>query len=361
MKLLVCPTCAGLLFLESLRCEACGTEVAYHVPTAEMVAVTGRDIPVGERIWHPCSNRQWDCNWLVADETGTGRCFSCQLTRTRPAADDTIALEKLASTAQAKRRLLVQLKSLGLPVDPHFERDGGLGFDLISSFSENRQVMIGHANGIVTIDLAESLDEHRERLRIALGEPYRTMLGHFRHEVGHYYQWVLVEQTDRIDECRGLFGDERASYSDAIARHYATGSPDGWEASFISEYATMHPWEDFAECFAHYLHINETLNTAATAGLELALERQRVITLPQVVAPKERYGAGEFDALLEDWRWVSLFFNRANRAMGKADLYPFRITPAVAEKLRFIHRVLTDPPPSRVEESDGFRRQVRPE
>ena len=267
-------------------------------------------------------------------------------------------MKLLVCPAQAKWRLLVQLKSLGLPVDPHFERGAGLGFDLLSSFSEGRQVMIGHANGIVTIDLAESLDAHRERLRVALGEPYRTMLGHFRHEVGHYYQWVLVEQTGWIDGCRERFGDERASYSDAIARHYATGAPDGWEASFISEYATMHPWEDFAECFAHYLHINETLNTAATAGLELALERQRVLTLPKVVAPQERYGADEFDALLEDWRWVSLFFNRANRAMGKSDLYPFRISPPVAEKLRFLHRVLTALPPTRVEPTDGFARQV---
>lgn len=361
MKLLLCPQseCPGLLFGEDLRCGTCGTQVAYHAPSGVMAEVRSPNVLVADRLWHPCSNRQWSCNWLVADETGSGRCFSCLLTRNRPENDDTIALEKLADTAQAKRLLLVQLQRLGLPVDPHFERAGGLGFDLLSSFSANRKVLIGHANGIITIDLAESLDDHRERLRVALGEPYRTMLGHFRHELGHYYQWVLVEPTGWIDECRELFGDERASYAAAIDRHYRTGAPEDWQESYISEYATMHPWEDFAECFAHYLHITDTLDTAACAGLKLAPGRGVVPPLDVVVAPSERYEELGFDVLLEDWRWLSLFLNRVNRALGKRDLYPFRISPPVAEKLRFIHRVLTDLPATRVEESDGFRRLVR--
>ena len=127
-------------------------------------------------------------------------------------------------------------------------------------------MIIGHANGIITIDLAETLDLHRETLRISLGEPYRTMLGHFRHEIGHYYQWQLVSEEPLVSECRALFGDERASYSEAIDRHYRLGAPDDWPASYISSYATMHPWEDFAECFAHYLHITGTLATAARSA-----------------------------------------------------------------------------------------------
>ena len=199
---------------------------------------------------------------------------------------------------------------------------------------------IGHANGIVTIDLAESLDAHREALRISLGEPYRTMLGHFRHEVGHYYEWILVEQTGWIDECRTLFGDERASYRDAIARHYRTGAPRDWAESFISEYATMHPWEDFAECFAHYLHLTGTLQTAAGGRLTVQVEG-----VPQIpdgeVRPRTRYSDATMDEVLADWLPLSTFLNRVNRAMGKHDLYPFTISAPVARKLDFVHRVVT--------------------
>ena len=153
-------------------------------------------------------------------------------------------------------------------------------------------MIIGHAGGVITIDVVESLDDYRESLRVRLGEPYRTMLGHFRHEVGHYYQNILVETgsgaTRYLDECRTLFGDEQASYSDAIARHYATGAPEGWEETFISEYATMHPWEDFAECFAHYLHITDTIETSREAGMVLHADRVR-FTAPRDIVPLESY------------------------------------------------------------------------
>ena len=126
----------------------------------------------------------------------------------------------------ALRRLIYQLADIGLPVDPYWRRDGGLAFDLLSSYSTGEKILIGHADGVITIDLVESLDAYRESLRVRLGEPYRTMLGHFRHEAGHYYQNILVEtgtgaQT-YLDRCRELFGDERASYSDALDRHYSS-------------------------------------------------------------------------------------------------------------------------------------------
>ncbi|MPM46762.1 hypothetical protein SDC9_93468 [bioreactor metagenome] len=358
MKLLICPTpdCSGLLYLEDLRCDTCGAEVAYHTLSETMVAVTGPDIEVANRLWHPCVNRDRDCNWLAADDSSTDQCFSCRLTRVRPNDNDPDALERLAEAEKSKRRVLVQLNSLGLPIDPYFESDGGLGFDLLSS--EYEKVTIGQANGIVTIDLAETLDAHRERLRVALGEPYRTMLGHFRHEIGHYYEWVLVEQTDKIEQCRQIFGDERASYTDAIDQHYSNGAPPNWRDSYISEYATMHPWEDFAECFAHYLHITDTLDTAASAGMELVPGRSVVPALPLAVGPRDSYGADDFDALMDDWHWISLFFNRVNRSMGKADLYPFSISDPVVDKLRFIHGVLTDLPRTRVSELDGFGRSI---
>lgn len=325
--------------LETLDCPSCELAVGLHPPTLAMHEASRDGIEVDGRTWGPCSNRGWGCNWLVADDAGSARCMACRLNRRRPEASDTLALEKLADAMQPLRRLLVQLAELGLPVDPYYEQDGGLAFDLLSSHSGHGPVTIGHANGVVTIDLVETLDDHRERMRVQLGEPYRTMLGHFRHEVGHYYQWILVEQTGWIDQCRQLFGDERASYADALDRHYRLGAPAGWEASYISDYATMHPWEDFAETFAHYLHITDTLTTAAAGGL--VLEAGRVDGLVDAdIAPRHSYQDATMGEILGDWGWVSLLLNRLNHAMGRGDLYPFTITEPVAEKLDFVHRVV---------------------
>ncbi|CUR55840.1 conserved hypothetical protein [metagenome] len=339
MRLLRCPACDDLILFESLSCSRCAQEVGYHLPSGRMLpagtSIDGRD-------WVPCSNRTWQCNWLLADGEATSQCVACRLTRARPDASDTMALEKLADVDVDKRRLLVQLVDLGLPVLPWHEHDGGLAFDLLSSRSSNQQVLIGHANGVITIDLAETLDDYRESLRVRLREPYRTMLGHLRHEVGHYYQSILVETGEDVDllaDCRALFGDERASYSDALDRHYRLGAPEGWGERFISEYATMHPWEDFAECFAHYLHITDTLQTAASAGLVLRSDLVPGLA-PDDVAPRVSYRDASVDEMLADWHWVSLLFNRVNRSMGQDDLYPFDLVDPVVEKLGFIHRVV---------------------
>lgn len=219
----------------------------------------------------------------------------------------------------------MDLAALGLPVVPYWVREGGLAFDLLSSKSGQGPVGIGHANGLITINLAESLDDYRETMRVRLDEPYRTMLGHFRHEVGRYYQWQLVETPggDLLDRCRDLFGDERASYRDAIDRHYKQGAPEDWAQRHISAYATMHPWEDSAETFAHYQHILATLAILAMGGLELSPSRLPV--LPREVQPRTSYADLPFREALDDWQWVSHLLNRANHAMGKGDLYPFRI------------------------------------
>jgi hypothetical protein len=165
------------------------------------------------------------------------------------------------------------------------------------------------------------------------------MLGHFRHEVGHYYQQVLVASEPLLSECRTLFGDERASYSGALERHYVFGAPEDWAGSFISEYATMHPWEDFAETFAHYLHITGTLATAAGAGVVLDSDRVDGIIQHDVV-PASDYSELGLERALSDWRWLSMMFNRVNRSMGQRDLYPFTLTQPVIDKLAFVHRVV---------------------
>jgi hypothetical protein len=334
-----CPECGAIAFLEMQECSRCGASIGYHYPSLSFVSGEPAGTLVDGVRWVRCVNWSWQCNWLVSLTDESGRCFACRLILRRPESDDTIALEKLAETSVDLRRLLVQLFALGLPVAPYYEQPGGLAFDLLSSRS-GEPVVIGHADGVITIDLAESLDSHREALRVRLGEPYRTMLGHFRHEVGHYYQRVLVDSEPLTDECRALFGDERASYSEALDRHYRFGAPENWAESFISEYATMHPWEDFAETFAHYLHITGTLATAAAAGV--VLDSHRVDgTLSHDVVPSVDYSELGFARALSDWHWLSMMFNRVNRAMGQSDLYPFTLTQPVIDKLSFVHRLVT--------------------
>ena len=314
-----------------------------------MLAVLDGAATVDGRRWIRCTQSQaLGCNWLVPEEQEAdrrGRCLADSLIRREPDTADTIAREKLVPTAVALRRLVYQLLDLGLPVEPFWSRDGGLAFDLLSSYSEGERVVIGHAGGVITIDLVESLDDYREALRVRLGEPYRTMLGHLRHEVGHYYQNVLVENGPGADkylvDCRVLFGDERISYTDEIARHYKFGAPDDWAQTYISEYATMHPWEDFAECFAHYLHITDSIDTSREAGMVLRADRVR-FSAPRDIEPLESYADVPIDRMLFDWQWMAMFFNRVNTAMGKNPLYPFEIPAPVVAKLAFVHRVVRE-------------------
>ncbi|OSC38486.1 zinc-binding metallopeptidase family protein [Mycobacterium decipiens] len=350
MRAFACPVCHGFAPFESRRCPNCLAELGLHVPTRTMVATSSGSAVIDGQRWIACTRAaSLGCNWLVPDEQEfkdqRGRCLADSLVRREPDADDTIAVEKLAATTTALRRLTYQLIDIGLPVEPFWRRDGGVAFDLVSSYSGGERVLIGHAGGVITIDLVESLDDYRESLRVSLGEPYRTVLGHFRHEIGHYYQNILVENdpgaTRYLHEWRELFGDERADYQAEIARHYKFGAPANWRQSFISEYATMHPWEDFAECFAHYLHITDTIETTRESGIVVQADRVR-FSLPRDIAPLESYDDAPIERLLYDWKWLSLFFNRVNTSMGKNPLYPFEIPPPVIRKLGFVHKLIRE-------------------
>jgi hypothetical protein len=131
---------------------------------------------------------------------------------------------------------------------------------------------------------------------------------------------------------RELFGDPDADYQAALDRHYNDGPPDNWGQRYVSSYATMHPAEDWAETFAHYLHIRDTLDTAAAFGVAPAA----------ATFERKVLGPSGFDAIIEWWLPLSWALNMLNRSMGKTDLYPFVLPPAVLEKMRFIHTVVED-------------------
>lgn len=268
------------------------------------------------------------CNWLTDDDAPDGLCESCRLTRTRPSDDDTDALAAYGEAETAKRRLVFELTELGLPIVSRLsEPESGLAFDLLSSRLE--PVVTGHADGVITLDLAEGDDVHREQMRVELAEPYRTVLGHFRHEIGHYYQSVLIDD-ERRKGFTELFGDPDADYQAALDKHYSQGAPEGWWDEYVSSYATMHPAEDFAETFAHYLHIRDTLDTAAAFAFAPAGS-----TLDSDLS-----GDIGFDQIIEWWLPLTWSLNQINRSMGLPDLYPFILAGPVLEKIRYVHSLV---------------------
>jgi len=312
MKRFRCDACGNEVFFDSSTCVRCGSDLGYTLAEDTVRALS----PSSQT--KRCSNAtRAGCTWLTSHPSGV--CESCALTRTRPSDDDLVGLSLFPVAEESKRHLLRDLTRLNFSVvGKTTDEDGGLASDLLSSVDTD--VTIGHADGIVTIDLAEGDDSYREKVRRRLAEPYRTMLGHFRHETGHYFEWHLVENTPRIGEARELFGDERADYQEAIDRHYANGSPDGWRDEFISEYATMHPYEDFAETWAHYLHIHDTLETAVEYEL---------------IAPIEP-GLPFRDLVTGVWSPFATAMNVVNRSLGQRDLYPFVLPRPVVDKLAFV-------------------------
>jgi hypothetical protein len=339
-----------LLVFENSVCVTCGTPQGFDVSTLQLVPVTNGSGAV------PCANLDLAaCNWLAPAPGGL--CLCCRLTRTRPDDDDLDGLAAFARTEAAKRRLVYQLLDLHLPVVPKAQDDvRGLAFDLLSSAFT--RVTTGHADGVVTIDLAEGHDAHRETLRVEMAEPYRTLLGHVRHEVGHYYWTVLVEgngllpiPAGALEKFRELFGDERVDYGEALQRHYSAGPPAGWGAWSVSAYATAHPWEDWAETFAHYLHIRDTLQTAGAYGLIVTGPEGGHVDGTGLAATPGRQDLDDVPVqqLIDTWLPLTYALNAVNRSMGAGDLYPFVLSGTVIRKLGFVHelaRSLHDQPAS---------------
>lgn len=290
------------------------------------------------------------CNWLVPSRSSNDYCASCRLNHVIPNLGEPKNLTLWFRMEQAKRRLLYTLFRLGLSVeDRQQDPASGLGFEFLQDeiqadgfnheLTVRQTVMTGHASGMITLNLSEAEPSAREEMREQMNERYRTLLGHFRHESGHYFWDRLIHNTTYLEGFRKLFGDERRDYTEALSQHYASGPPTHWESQWISAYASAHPWEDWAETWAHYLHMIDTLETAHDFGFQID---GSVIASPQ---PQNDdfipfYGPGSFNALVADWSRLSTALNSLNRSMGMEDAYPFVIAPTSLKKLRFVHRVV---------------------
>ena len=346
MKLFTCQGCGQLLYFENVLCESCGRALGYLTDLTEISALDAdpaggwKVLAAPAHAYKYCHNYDAGmCNWMLPADSEEEFCAACRHNRVIPdlSVPGNDALWRKIETA--KHRLFYSLLRLGLPLESRADDpERGLAFDFLADRPETHAagVMTGHNNGLITLAVREADDAVREKVRGEMGEPYRTLLGHFRHESGHYFWDRLVEdEPARLEDYRVLFGDERADYSESLKRHYAEGAPAGWQNDYVSMYAAMHPWEDFAETWAHYLHIVDTLETAGAFGLKVKPRRGRGALAAAIEF--DPYRALDMQALVDAWLPIEFATNSLNRSMGLTDLYPFVISPKVIEKLGFIH------------------------
>src|SRR5476651_1063968 len=123
------------------------------------------------------------------------------------------------------------------------------------------------------------------------------------------------------------FGDERRCYDAAPLNHYGVvRPPPDWRDRYVSAYASAHPWEDFAETWAHYLHIVDTLEMAGSFGMRV----DPVVTEDAAYSAEidfDPHSALDIDSLVRRWLPIAGAVNSINRCMGQPDLYPFVLTP----------------------------------
>jgi hypothetical protein len=372
--------CGRPVFFRNSECLACHTPLGYDSDARQLLPLEpaeddrsapvvappaaeadGNPAPAAPTWWRAfaggsaaarfqrCSNLHSaaGCNWLVAeaDERAGSPplCRCCRLTRTLPDLSQPNADVWWNRIELAKRRLVSSLIGLELPVLSKAEDPAqGLVFDLLCAQPGQTPVVTGHADGVITLDVEEADDSWREQRRVALGEPYRTLLGHLRHESGHYYWQRLVDNGPWLKPFREVFGDERQDYTQALHKHYRNGAPADWGTRFVSNYASSHPWEDWAETWAHYLHLVDTLDTARSFGLdgdrvELSYERfGDSVVGPQASSPQ----AAEFLRLINSWMELTGVLNELSRSMGVPDFYPFVLSQAAVKKLFLVHQVI---------------------
>lgn len=343
MKIFHCDHCDNLIFFENVQCVVCQHKLAYLPDIGVVGSLEGGEdglwrspLPRAEgKSYRLCQNyaEQNVCNWATDQEHPY--CLSCRLNRMIP--DLSKPGNKLAwhKVEAAKRRLIYSLLSLKLPLESKFENpECGLAFEILEDPESGPNVLTGHSDGLITLNIAEADDSEREKRRHQMHEPYRTLLGHFRHEIGHYYWDRLIKSGPLLNDFRTLFGDESEDYAKSLQRHYEKGAPQEWQEHFISAYASTHAWEDWAETWAHYLHMTDALEVAATSGLVVKPKRPGE---PALLPASIR---SDFDSMIDSWHTLTYLMNNLNRGMGFQDAYPFVLSAPVVEKLRFVNDVI---------------------
>lgn len=349
MRLFYCGHCEAPVFFDNLTCLTCGSALAYHPGKRMMIA---RSSTLTQWADHQgvggagvdtlplCANRDSAalCNWLVDKDGDSALCRACQLTSVYPAQDSESGRRAWSLSERAKRRWLYTVLQMGLTALPQTaENPAGVTFRILEPGSDKSSVLTGHADGVITINAIESDPVERLTRRTALEEPYRTLLGHLRHESGHYYWQLLVDSdAERLDGWRAIFGDERTDYAKALEEHYQGPPSSDWSQAYISHYAASHPWEDFAETWAHYMHIIDALDLAQSWGLKLPHYPERQI---EKFASQAEEISG-FRPILRRWLPISLFGNSLNRSLGHEDLYPFAPSTQVIKKMAWIHHLV---------------------
>jgi len=351
MKIFHCDHCQQLLFFENTHCIQCGHALAYLPDVADLVSLE----PKGDNLWQSLGGARGGrtyrlcqhysqgncCNWAIPADDPNPLCRSCRLTRVFPDLKQSGNAEAWQSLETAKRRLIYSLLGLGLPLSNKMEDpECGLAFEFLadSGVPGADPVLTGHNEGVIVVNVAEADDVERERRRHQMHEPYRTLLGHFRHEIGHYYWDRLIQSSDKIEGFRQLFGDEREDYNQALERYYQAGPAADWQQHFVSAYASSHPWEDWAETWAHYLHMIDALEMTTTCGLSLQPDRPDEPALhPDLVWHGGR--PKSFECMIASWFSLAYILNNLNRGLGLQDAYPFVLSTPAIEKLRFVHEI----------------------
>ena len=345
MKNFACSSCGTRIYFQNVRCLTCGHDVGFDPVQLRMtaLAVDVNDATAFKPFGQPdseavryCLNQQHGaCNWLTPAHTGNGFCVACNLNRTIPNLSEFGNLTAWREVEHAKKHLVYSLLRLDLPLDANVSGKGRLTFDFV------RNSGTGHLDGVITIDVMEADAVERERQRQQFAEQYRSLLGHLRHESGHFYWPELVGSTMHLNDFRSLFGDERNDYGSALARHHSGGPLQNWQDHYVSAYASVHPWEDWAETWAHYLHMIDAVDTAEAEGME---PRARGLVFGSVWPFRlyDLYREEAFAAIMERWIPLTIALNNLNRSMGHADFYPFVIPASAWKKLEFVQRVIRD-------------------
>ena len=349
MKLFACDNCDQVVHFDNRQCVRCNHRLGFLPGDLSMHALEPREETIWQLVSDPdrevrfCANAGLDiCNWLVDGDNESEFCVACRHNRLVPNTDTQDGIDRWRRISQAQRHLFYSLLRWNLPhPDRAQDQQSGLVFDFLEdSMQSNGYVvpaMTGHEEGLITIRAAEADDATREQARSSMNEPYRTLLGHFRHETGHFIWNKLVRDRNAFADFRAAFGDERQDYAAALESHYANGAPAGWQDNFISAYAASHPWEDFAECFAHYLHIVDTLETARAFGIAIDPRGHEEISGEVDFTP---YRATSAEQLVSAWVPLSLAINAIQRSMGQPDSYPFVLSSPVVAKLEYMHRLI---------------------